>query len=84
MPRHDWAVSAGSGNVDIATDASVPFTLDANSKSGSVTVIGASVEGSVSKRHVVGAIAGGGPHMKLTSRSGSIVVSVRQAPVSTR
>ncbi len=84
VPRHDWAVSAGSGSVDIATDASVPFTLDANSKSGSVTVIGASVQGSVSKRHVVGAIAGGGPHMKLTSRSGSIVVSVRQAPVSTR
>jgi DUF4097 and DUF4098 domain-containing protein YvlB len=74
LPRRDWVASAGSGSVDIATESSVPFTLDASSGSGSVRVIGASVQGSVSKRKVVGALAGGGPLVKVTSRSGSIVV----------
>jgi hypothetical protein len=74
VPRRDWAVSAGSGRVDIATESSVSFTLDAVSGSGSIKVIGASVQGSVSKRKVVGSIAGGGPLVKVASRSGSIVV----------
>jgi DUF4097 and DUF4098 domain-containing protein YvlB len=74
MPRRDWVASAGSGSIDIATESSMPFTLDAGGGSGSVKVIGASVQGSVSKRKVVGSIAGGGPLLKLTSRSGSIVI----------
>ena len=74
VPRRDWIASAGSGSVDIATESSVPFTLDASSGSGSVKVIGASVQGSVSKRKVVGSIAGCGPLVKVASRSGSIVI----------
>ena len=74
VPRRDWRASTGSGSVDIATQPSVPFTLDARSGSGSVKVVGASVQGSVSKRMVVGSVAGGGPHVTVTSRSGSIVV----------
>jgi Putative adhesin len=75
VPRRDWNASAGSGSIDIATESSVPLMLDASSGSGSVKVIGASVEGSVSKRKVAGSIAGGGgPLVKVTSRSGSIVV----------
>jgi len=74
VPRRDWAASAGSGSVDIAIESNVPFALDASSGSGSVKVIGASMQGSVSKRKVVSSVAGGGPLVKVASRSGSIVV----------
>jgi Toastrack DUF4097 len=80
VPRRDWMVTAGSGSVDIVTPGSVPFTLDASSGSGSVKVIGPAVQGSVSKRKVAGAIAGGGPLMKVAIRSGSIVVRVGAVP----
>lgn len=74
VPGRDWSASTGSGGLDIATESSVPFTLDASTRSGSVKVVGSSVQGSVSKRRVAGTIAGGGPLVKLASRSGSIVV----------
>jgi hypothetical protein len=74
VPRRDWQASTGSGSVDITTAPAVPFTLDARSGSGSVKVVGASVQGTVSKRMVAGSIAGGGPHVRVTSRSGSVVV----------
>jgi Putative adhesin len=45
VPRRDWVVSAGSGSIDIAIGSSMPFTVDASSGSGSVKIIGASVEG---------------------------------------
>ena len=76
MPRRDWVAAAGSGSIDVVTDSPVPLTLDAGGGSGSVTVIGASVQGSVTRRNVVGSIAGGGPLVKLTSRSGSMVIRV--------
>ncbi len=75
MPRQHWIVSNGSGGIDIETDAS-RLALDLNSGSGSVKVIGGAVDGSVAKRKVVGAIAGGGPLVRAASRSGSIVVRV--------
>jgi DUF4097 and DUF4098 domain-containing protein YvlB len=74
VPRRDWSASTGSGSLDIVTESSVPFTLDASSGSGSVKVVGASVQGYVSKRKVAGTVAGGGPLRKVVSRSGSIVV----------
>lgn len=74
VPRREWVATAGSGSVDIAIENSVPFTLDASSGSGSVKVVGASVQGSVSKRKVAGSVDGGGPLVKVASRSGSIVV----------
>ena len=70
VPRRDWNASTGSGSVDIATESSVPVTLDASSGSGSVKVIGASVQGSVSKRKVAGSIAGGGPLVKVSAAAG--------------
>lgn len=76
VPRRDWTASTGSGGLDIAVESSMPFTLDASTGSGSVKVIGASVQGSVSKRKVSGTVAGGGPLLKVASRSGSIVVRV--------
>ena len=78
VPRRDWVVSAGSGSIDIAIGSVMPFTIDASSGS-SVKIIGASVEGTISKRRVAGSVAGGGPPVKVTSRSGSIVVRVGEA-----
>ena len=76
VPRRDWMATAGSGSVDIITASSAPFTLDASSGSGSVKVIGPTVQGSVSKRKVAGSIGGGGPLVKVAIRSGSIVIRV--------
>jgi len=73
VPRRDWVASAGSGSIEIATESFVPLSIDAGSGS-SVKIIGASVQGSISKRKVVGSIAGGGPLVKVASRSGSIVI----------
>ena len=75
VPQRDWMVTAGSGSVDIVTTGSATFALDASSGS-SVKVIGPAVQGSVSKRKVVGTISGGGPLMKVATRSGSVVIRV--------
>lgn len=80
LPRRDWAVSSGSGGIDIITESSVPLTLDATTGAGSVKVIGEPVQGSVTKRKVDGSIAGGGPLLKLLSRSGSIVLRLGAGP----
>ena len=79
VPQRDWMVTAGSGSVDIVTTGSAAFALDASSGS-SVKIIGPEVQGSVSKRKVVGTIAGGGPLMKVATRSGSVVLRVGGVP----
>lgn len=65
----------GSGSIDVAV-GSPPLTLDATTGSGSVQVAGAAVNGSVSKRAVNGAIGSGGPPVRISSRSGSIRITV--------
>jgi hypothetical protein len=50
------------------------LAIDAATGSGSVDVVGGAVEGSVSKKKAVGSIGGGGPLVRVTSRSGSIRV----------
>jgi putative adhesin len=74
-PDRQWAVSTGSGSVDVAI-ASPPVTLDAASGSGSVQVAGATVNGTVAKRAVNGAIGSGGPPVRISTRSGSIRFTV--------
>jgi hypothetical protein len=71
-----WNVSTGSGAIDVALDANAILTLEATTGSGSVNVDGATVQGVVSKKRVAGAIKGGGPLMRLISRSGSIRVTL--------
>lgn len=75
-PLSDWIVSNGSGSIDIVTGGSAPLAIDLNSGSGSVKVIGASVNGAVTKRKAAGDISGGGPLVRAVSRSGSIVLRV--------
>jgi hypothetical protein len=79
-PASDWDVSTGSGGVDIAVDPAASFSLRATSGSGSATLEGAEVQGATSKRSVAGSIAGGGPLVRVNSRSGA--VRIRVAPSS--
>jgi DUF4097 and DUF4098 domain-containing protein YvlB len=76
-PDRQWAVSTGSGSIDVAV-ASPPVTLDATSGSGSVQISGATVSGTVSKRAVTGKIGSGGPMIRMSTRSGSIRMTVRR------
>jgi Putative adhesin len=77
VPSRPWQFSTGSGSMDIVIPPDAALTLDASSRSGSVTVR-PPVQGSVSKRNVNGTIGGGGPLVHVTSRSGSVVVTVAE------
>jgi len=74
-PDRQWAVSTGSSGIDVDV-ASPPLMLDATTGSGSVRVDGATVNGTVSKRAVNGAIGSGGPTVRVSTRSGSIRINV--------
>jgi Putative adhesin len=74
-PDRQWAISTGSSSIDVAV-ASPPLTLDVMTGSGSVQVAGASVNGTVSKRVVNGAIGSGGPPLRISTRSGSVRINV--------
>ena len=75
VPHETWDVSTGSGGVDIDTGSAISLAVEATTGSGSVKVTGAPVDGFVSKRKVTGTIRGGGPLVRVTSRSGSVVVA---------
>jgi hypothetical protein len=73
-PSAPWDVSAGSGSIDVDFESPVNATLRASTGSGSVETPERLVKGSIEKRRVEGAIGGGGPVVRLASRSGSIRV----------
>jgi len=75
-PRAPWQVATGSGAVDLEFAKSAEFSLDANTRSGSVRVEGF-VPSSSSKGRAAGTIGRGGPTVGVTSRSGSIRVTVQ-------
>src|SRR4029453_815419 len=74
-PDRQWAITTGSSGIDVAV-ARPPITLDALTGAGSVQLDGATVNGTVSKRAVTGAIGTGGPPVRLSTRSGSIRINV--------
>ena len=71
-----WTITTGSSSVHLAIARS-GFTLDAASRSGSIEVDGASVEGAVAKRKVAGTIGGGGQLVKVNTGSGAIRLKVQ-------
>jgi hypothetical protein len=71
-PTAGWDVTTGSSLIDAAFEHSAKFTLEATSRSSSVRVTGISVEGSAAKERVSGTVGGGGPTVRLASRSGQI------------
>ncbi len=50
VPAGIWDASSGSGAIDIVVQPAARFAVEAVSRSGSVKVVGVSVQGSVSKR----------------------------------
>lgn len=74
-PRSQWDVSSGSGGIDIGLDPAAPCSIDLSSGSGSVKIVGVRVQGSLARQKVTGTIGAGGPLVRATSRSGSIVLS---------
>jgi DUF4097 and DUF4098 domain-containing protein YvlB len=73
-PAADWDVTTGSSVIDAAFPSSARFTLEATSRSSDVHLQGISVEGSAVKGRVSGTVGGGGPTVRLASRSGQIHV----------
>ena len=67
-----WVATTSSSSVSFDLTKGQGFELDAASRSGSVTLGGASVSGSVSKRAAKGAVDGGGPLVQVRSGSGAI------------
>lgn len=71
-PTADWVATTSSSSVSFDLPKGQGFELDAASRSGSVTLAGASVSGSVTKRAAQGAVDGGGPLVRVRSGSGAI------------
>ena len=71
-PAADWVATTSSSSVSLELTKGQGFELDAESRSGSVTLVGASVSGSATKRSAKGAVQGGGPLVRVRSGSGSI------------
>jgi DUF4097 and DUF4098 domain-containing protein YvlB len=75
MPTAPWQITSGSGSFDLDFDSNAKLTLEARSGSGSVSVEGSTLQGSMSKGTASGTIGGGGPLVRATSRSGSIRIT---------
>lgn len=71
-PTAGWDVTTGSSLIDAAFEPSAKFTLEATSHSSSVRLTGISVDGFAAKERVSGKVGGGGPTVRLASRSGQI------------
>ena len=69
------AVETGSGRIEIWLAPGTGIDLDALTRSGGVDVRAVKVIGVVDKRHVGGAIGGGGVKVRLVTRSGSIRIA---------
>lgn len=76
VPTQAWELFTGSGSMELAVGPVDAMTVDVVTGSGSVTLEGADVQGSVSKRSVSGTIRGGGPIVRASTRSGSVVMKV--------
>lgn len=71
-PAGSWRIHTGSGGVEIWTDGA-PFTLDAESGSGSIHCDREiATQGTMPRHHLAGKIGGGGPAVRIETGSGSI------------
>ena len=71
-PTAAWDVTTGSSLIVASFEPSAKFTLEATSSSSNVKVTGISVDGFAAKERVSGKVGGGGPTVRLASRSGQI------------
>ena len=69
----DWRLDTGSGSITVQLPDDAAFYLDAESRSGGITVDHPlTVQGKISKRHIRGEVRGGGPQLRIDTGSGSI------------
>ena len=71
-PTAAWDVTTGSSLIEASFEPSAKFTLEATSSSSNVKVTGISVDGFAAKERVSGKVGGGGPAVRLATRSGQI------------
>ena len=72
----DWKLDTGSGSVRVSLPADAAFELDAESSSGGIEIDHPlTVEGRISKKHVIGTVRGGGPLLRIDTGSGKIRVN---------
>ncbi|MDJ0710958.1 MAG: DUF4097 family beta strand repeat-containing protein [Woeseiaceae bacterium] len=70
-----WLLDTGSGSIRIDLPDDAAFDLDAQSRSGGITIDHPlTMTGTISKRHVKGEVRGGGPELSIDTGSGSIKV----------
>ena len=71
----DWRLSTGSGSITVRLPDDAAFELDAESRSGGITVDHPlMVQRKISKPHIRGDVRGGGPLLEVDTGSGSIRV----------
>ncbi len=69
----DWDLHTGSGGIRVRLPENSKFTLMARTSSGSVsTDFPITVQGTINRKELSGAVNGGGPHLDLHTGSGSI------------
>jgi Putative adhesin len=74
QPTSDWKLSTGSGSVRLIV-GNARFNFDAETGSGSINVSQPiTMQGSLNRHHVSGAVNGGGPTIKVGTGSGDIQV----------
>lgn len=71
----DWKLGSGSGSVRVGLPDDATFSLDAETGSGGINIdFPVTVQGKISKRHIVGDVRGGGHELRINTGSGSIHV----------
>ena len=73
-PTREWRATTGSSAVSLDLEQASSFLLDASSRSGNVELIGARVDGLVTKHAANGAVGKGGPTVMVRTGSGAIRV----------
>jgi DUF4097 and DUF4098 domain-containing protein YvlB len=70
-----WQMQSGSGNVRLAVGSGNGFNLDAHTSSGSLhSDLPITVQGSLNKNQIKGAVNGGGPEVEVNTSSGDIEI----------
>ncbi len=75
-PLDAWAVNTGSASVALTLAASSKVSLDLATRSSSIVAEAPGIVGSFTKRQVTAMMGGGGPPVRVATRSGSIRVEV--------
>jgi hypothetical protein len=75
QPATDWKLSTGSGSIRMSLGSGAKFNLVADTGSGSVNVSQPiTMQGSLNRHHITGAVNGGGPLVHANTGSGDITI----------